>query len=67
MKTPYTTKTGLRIGGNYYPDLHQYHDNDALKLQDALLKNKRQSDIDGIAIVIGCIACVVVVYAWLSA
>lgn len=50
MRTPYTTKSGVRIGSAYTPNAPVYHDRDALRLQDALLKNKPAIDKDGIFI-----------------
>lgn len=51
-----TYNTGrVHIGCNYQPNVKPYHDADALRLQDALLGNKRSIDADGIAIVCVCI------------
>lgn len=49
-QAPLITKSGLRIGCAYTPNTHPYHDEDALRLQDALLGNRRSLDDSGIAI-----------------
>ena len=43
------------------PPIH--HDQDALRLQDALLSNHRQKDWDGVAIVVGMLA-IIAMAAW---
>lgn len=37
---PYTTRSGLRIGGCYQPVQRPQHDEDALRLQDALIASR---------------------------
>ena len=65
--TPYTTKSGLRIGCKVEAlTRHEYHDRDALRLQDALLDNASRTDWDGIVIVIGTLAAIGAV-AWVMA
>ena len=67
MSTPYTTRTGLRIGSKCDANArHEYHDRDALRLQDALLCNASRTDWDGIVIVIGTLAAIGAV-AWVMA
>lgn len=49
--TPYTTRTGLRIGSAYTPpQAPVYLDHDALRLQRALLGDRPATDWDGVAI-----------------
>jgi hypothetical protein len=57
MNTPYTTRTGLQIGLHYTPPQRPYHDRDALRLQDALLGNKRGIDEGGVFIAVVCVLC----------
>ena len=52
--TPLTTKSGLRIGSAYVPTTRPYHDRDALKLQDALLRNRPSVDASGVFIAAVC-------------
>lgn len=61
--TPYTTKTGLKIGAFYQPprDMPQ-PDRDAARLQRALLGEPTPVDWDGIAIVLGSLA--IAIAAW---
>ena len=67
MNTPYTTKSGLRIGSKFDGSArHEHHDADALRLQDALLGSARRTDWDGIAIVLGTLAAIGAV-AWVAA
>ena len=61
MPTPYTTRTGLRIGILYTPTARPHHDADALRLQSALLGHKPQTDWDGIIIAAVCLAALVAV------
>ena len=59
MNTPYTTRTGLRIGSKCDAIArHEYHDRDALRLQRTLLGDKTPIDWDGIVIVIGTLAAI---------
>ena len=60
--TPYTTRTGLRIGLRYTPKPH--HDRDALRLQSALLGNRDAIDWEGIYIVAVVVAAVVGLIVW---
>lgn len=62
--TPYTTKTGLKIGAFYQPprDIPQ-PDRDAARLQRALLGEPTPVDWDGIAIVFG--SCVLAIAVWM--
>ncbi|MDV7392199.1 hypothetical protein RZS08_12620, partial [Arthrospira platensis SPKY1] len=55
MKTPYHTGK-VAIGSAYVPNTKPYHDADALRLQDALLGNKRPIDTSGIFIAVVCLA-----------
>ena len=67
MSTPYTTKSGLRIGSKCDANVrHEYHDRDALRLQAALLGNRPQIDWDGIVIVLGTLAAIGAVF-WVTA
>lgn len=67
MNTPYTTRTGLRIGSKCDANArHEHHDRDALRLQAALLGNRPQIDWDGIVIVLGTLAAIGAV-AWVMA
>ena len=55
--TPYTTRTGLRIGSKCEAAArHEYHDRDALRLQSALLGKRPAIDWDGIVIVLTVLA-----------
>jgi hypothetical protein len=66
MKTPYTTKTGLKIGKFYEPPREIPHpDRDAAKLQRALLDEPTPNDWDGVAIVLSCL-CIAIV-SWMLA
>ena len=51
--TPYHTGK-VSIGSAYVPTAKPYHDKDALRLQDALLGNKRPIDTSGIFIAAAC-------------
>ena len=64
MNTPYTTRTGLQIGSLYTPPQRPYHDEDALRLQRALLGERRRTDWDGIVIV-GSVIAAVALAIWL--
>ncbi len=67
MSTPYTTKSGLRIGCKVEAlTRHEYHDRDALRLQRALLGDKTPIDWDGIVIVLGTLAAIAAVF-WVTA
>lgn len=67
MNTPYTTRTGLRIGSKCDANVrHEYHDRDALRLQRALLGDKTPIDWDGIVIVLGTLAAIAAVF-WVTA
>ena len=66
MNTPYTTKSGLRIGSKFDGSARHDHDADALRLQDALLDNARRTDWDGIVIVLGTLAAIGAA-AWVAA
>ena len=64
--TPYTTKSGLRIGSKCESAArHEYHDRDALRLQRALLGDKTPIDWDGIYIV-GAVLLVILAIAFWS-
>jgi hypothetical protein len=52
MKTPYTTRSGVRIGS------------DDLRIQRALLGERQRVDWDGIAIVITTAAAVAALIFW---
>ncbi len=66
MNTPYTTRTGLRIGCKVEaPTRHEYHDSDDLRLQAALLGNRPAIDWDGIYIV-GAVLLVILAIAFWS-
>lgn len=68
MITPYTTKTGLQIGCNYQEPVKPWFPSRTENmLQNALLTPPRKFaiDWDGVVIVGGCIAAMVIVYAWL--
>jgi len=65
--TPFTTRTGLRIGSKCEAaSRHEYHDRDALRLQAALLGSRPAIDWDGIVIVLGTLAAIGAV-AWVMA
>lgn len=51
MKYLKETKTGLLIGAHHMRLQHPYHDADALRLQSALLGERRRVDWDGLYIV----------------
>jgi len=52
MSTPFTTRSGLRIGRYHTPAAPAVAmDADALRLQRALLGDKQRTDWDGLAIV----------------
>jgi len=53
MKTPYHTGK-VAIGSAYVPTARPHHDQDALRLQDALLGNKPTTDTSGIVIAAVC-------------
>lgn len=54
--TPYTTKSGLRIGCNYEPPRKLWEPSRTeLMLQSALLDGKPATDWDGIFIIIGVV------------
>jgi hypothetical protein len=62
-----TYNTGkVQIGSAYNPHRPVYHDRDALKLQDALLGNKRPIDTSGVFIAVVClvIAAIPVIHFW---
>lgn len=65
--TPYTTRTGVRIGCMYQPTTKPAHDADALKLQSAYLGDEPARDWDGIAIVVGCAFLVAMPYLMIAA
>ena len=66
MNTPYTTRTGLRIGSKCDASVrHEYHDADALRLQRAMLGDKTPIDWDGIYIV-GAVLLVILAIAFWS-
>ena len=52
--TPYTTSSGVQIGCMYQGNSAPHHDQDAIKLQTALLNQTPPLDFDGIAIIVGC-------------
>lgn len=60
--TPYTTRTGIKIGSLYQAPMPKL-DRDATRLQSALLGQRAQIDWDGILIVAGCFAAFVI--AWI--
>lgn len=64
-QTPYNTGKVL-IGCRYYdtPKLPQM-DHEAERLQRALLKDN-WVDTDGVFIIVGCIAAIVIVWRWLA-
>jgi len=67
MSTPFTTRSGLRIGRYHTPAAPAVAmDADALRLQRALLGDKQRTDWDGIAIVLGTLA-VIGLTAWVTA
>ena len=62
--TPYTTRSGLQVGSLYTPPQRPHHDADALRLQRALLGERRRVDWDGLYIV-AVVAAAVALAAWL--
>ena len=61
MKTYNTGK--VRIGLAYVPTPRPYHDRDALRLQDALLRNVRRTDWDGVVIIL-CMCVIAGALTW---
>ncbi len=66
MKTPYTTKTGLRIGSAFDSGVRPYHDRDAIRIQRALLGERGGIDAGGIfiAAVVTAVIALVLVTHW---
>jgi hypothetical protein len=64
MKTPYTTRSGVRIGSAYNPAPRVFLSNDDLRIQRALLGERQRVDWDGIAIVITTAAAVAALIFW---
>jgi hypothetical protein len=65
MNHPYHTGK-VAIGSAYNPHRPVYHDRDSLKLQDALLGNKRTTDASGVFIAAVClvVAAIPVIHFW---
>jgi hypothetical protein len=68
MNTPYTTKSGLKIGCNYTPPVkRQPLTRTEAMLQSALLDDTPERDWSGIWIVFGCAVLITVpclILAW---
>jgi len=62
--TPYTTRSGLQVGSLYTPPQRPHHDADALRLQRALLGERRRVDWGGLYIVAAVAAAVVAYLTW---
>lgn len=63
-----TYNTGkVSIGSMYTPTKRPYHDQDALKLQDALLGNKRPVDASGLFIAAVCavVIAIPIIHHWM--
>jgi len=61
MKTYNTGK--VNIGIAYQDPRTPYHDRDALRLQDALLRNARRTDWDGVVIIL-CMCVIAGALTW---
>jgi hypothetical protein len=61
MKVHNTGK--VQIGLAYQDPRMPYHDRDALRLQDALLRNAQRTDWDGIAIIL-CVCVIAGALTW---
>jgi hypothetical protein len=64
MKTPYTTRSGVRIGSQYSPAPRVFLSNDDLRIQRALLGERTPIDWEGIAIIIGMAAIATALIFW---
>ena len=59
-----TFNTGkVQIGIAYQDPRRPYHDGDALRLQDALLRNVRRTDWDGVVIIL-CMCVIAGALTW---
>jgi hypothetical protein len=64
MKTPYTTRSGVRIGSAYDPTPRVYLSTDDLRIQRTLLGDRKHIDWDGIAIVVIMAAAAAALIFW---
>jgi hypothetical protein len=57
----------VAIGSAYQSNVRPYHDQDALRLQDALLGNRRSMDTSGlfIAAVVAVVILVPIIHHWI--
>ena len=65
MKTPpYTTPKGVRIGHQYVPPARTRFSADELRIQRALLGERKRIDWDGIAIVVVMLTVTLALIFW---
>lgn len=66
MSTPYTTRSGLRIGSAWQGCTPIHHDRDALRIQRALLGERSPIDASGvfIAAVVAVVFALVLITHW---
>lgn len=66
MNTPFNTGK-VSIGSAYMPTKRPYHDQDALRLQDALLGNRKPIDASGVFIAAVCVIvmAIPIVHHWM--
>jgi hypothetical protein len=57
--TPYTTKTGVKMGSMYQPPMQQL-DHDAEQLQRVLIQDEKYINIDAVVVAVVVVAVVVV-------
>lgn len=72
MTTPYTTPSGLKIGRLHVPRQHVTHSEDALRIQSALLAQRKAAQSNPIAdkavelaLCVGALVSLAVILGWL--